>query len=395
MPSHSHVGLGLSCPLILNVATAPAERIRLFMQTQDEVILNLRQESDLQQRSIIAHAQLPYKDSRDCYQRLVEKEGPKSLWRGYGTEVSRYVLQEGIEQWMRKSHLFQGLRDMFLLNREQYGTLRWCIGLSLFGTVTQSIALVALYPLTLLHTRLATDVVRKSKKPKTPRPMTKKQEIKEEATEVVEAQDSEEGYNVSNNSSSIEFVHLEESGSTLPQDAAESQEQESTEKEPTATPVLFNDEDDEGDVDDTDAVYEFDYKYHGIKDAYRQIVASEGYMGLFRGVSCVIAGTFISQVGYLTIFNLMMPVLLKSGTGGWVGVGSSVLMFGSISLVGLATYPLSTIAHRRMISGDRYKSSCDAAQQIIEKQGVRALFQGVEVLLARSVILVIVGKLCM
>ncbi|KAF9296963.1 hypothetical protein BGZ74_010080 [Mortierella antarctica] len=393
MPSHSHIGLGLSRPLILNVATAPAERIRLFMQTQDEVILNLRQESDLQQRSIIAHAQLPYKDVQDCYQRLIEKEGPKSLWRGYGAEVSRYVLQEGIERWMRKSHLFQGLRDMFLLNRAKYGTLGWCIGLSVSGTVTQSIALVALYPLTLLHTRLATDVVRKSKKPTTPR-LKNKQQVQAETTEAVEEQDNEEGYKVSNDSSSIEFVHLEGSGSTLPQDAAESHEQESTETELTPKPVLFNDEDDEEDVDDTDAVYEFDYKYHGIKDAYKHIVASEGYMGLYRGVSCVIAGTFVSRVGYLTIFNFLTPILLKSGTSGWAGMGSFAVMLGSTSLIGLATYPLSTIAHRRMISGDRYKSSCDAAQQIVEKQGVRALFQGVEVFLARGVILAIIGSLC-
>ncbi|KAG0040640.1 hypothetical protein BGZ82_000061 [Podila clonocystis] len=391
MPSHSNVGLGLSCPLILNIATAPAERIKLFMQTQDEVILNLRQESDLQQRSIIAHAQLPYKDVQDCYQRLVEKEGPKSLWRGYGAEVSRYFLQEGIERWMRKSHLFQGLRDMFLLNREKYGTLGWCIGLSISGTVTQSMALVILYPLTLLHTRLATDVVRKSKKPTTPRSKNR-QQVKA-TTKAVDEQDNEEGYTISNDSSSIEYVHLEGSGST-PHDTDESQEQESTEKELTPTPVLLNNEDDEEDADDTGAVYEFDYKYHGIKDAYKQIVASEGYMGLYRGVSCVIAGTFVSRVGYLTIFNFLTPILLKSGTSGWVGVGSFAVMLGSMSLVGLATYPLSTIAHRRMISGDRYKSSCDAAQQIVEKQGVRALFQGVEIFLARSVVLAIIGRLC-
>ncbi|KAG0089634.1 hypothetical protein BGZ93_000022 [Podila epicladia] len=390
MPLHSHIGLGLSRPLILNVATAPAERIRLFMQTQDEVILNLRQESDLKQRSIIAHAQLPYKDVQDCYQRLVEKEGPKSLWRGYGTEVSRYVLQEGIERWMRKSHLFQGLRDMFLLNREKYGTLGWCIGLTVSGTVTQSIALVALYPLTLLHTRLATDVVRKSKKPTSK--IKNKQHVKAETTEAVEEQDSEEGYKVSKDSSSIEFVHLEGSESTLPQDVTESQEQESIKMELSHTPVLLNGEDDE-EVDDTDSVYEFDYKYHGIKDAYKQIVASEGYMGLYRGVSCVIAGTFVSRIGYLTIFNFLTPILLKSGTSGWAGMGSFAVMLGSTSLIGLATYPLSTIAHRRMISGDRYTSSCDAAQQIVEKQGVRALFQGVEIFLARGVILAVIGSL--
>lgn len=394
MPSSSHVGLGLPCPLVLNVATAPAERIKLFMQTQDEVILNLRKESDLQQRSIIAHAQLPYKDVQDCYQRLVEKEGRKSLWRGYGTEVSRYLLQEGIERWMRKSHLFQGLRNIFLLNREKYGAVGWCIGLSISGTVTQSIAMVALYPLAVLHTRLATDVVRKSKKP-TPRP--KKKQPKDKATEAVKDQDNEEGYNVSNDSSSIEFVHLEESESTLPleEPTVKNKQEAATEKELASTPVLFNDEDDEEDVDDTEAVYEFDYKYHGIKDAYNQIVANEGYIGLYRGLSCVIASTFISRVGYLTIFNLLTPVLLKSGSGGWAGVGSFVLMFGCTSLVSLAVYPFSTIAHRRMISGDRYKSSCDAAQQIVEKQGVRALFQGAEVALARSAVLAVITRLCM
>src|SRR5690554_4541092 len=172
MPAAGSYSLGLSLtgPLVLNVLTAPTERIKLFLQTQDEIILNLRQESLTQQqhqhhnqhhhqdqqhqqstagacpfstestplpsqpcesdnseskshddqttrnesneveqvvdnkndkdklenddeeedeepRSIIVpYAQLPYKDMQDCFQRLIEKEGWQSLWRGYPLE---------------------------------------------------------------------------------------------------------------------------------------------------------------------------------------------------------------------------------------------------------------------------------------------------------------------
>ncbi|KAG0345171.1 hypothetical protein BG004_003899 [Podila humilis] len=385
MAPTSHVGLGLPCPLVLGIATAPAERIRLFMQTQDEVILNLRKESDLQQRSIIAHAQLPYKDIQDCCQRLVEKEGPKSLWRGYGTEVGRYILQEGIERWMRKSHIFQGLRNMFLFSKEKYGSLPWFIGLSISGTISHSVATIVLYPLALLHTRLATDVVRKSRKP-----VSKPKTTVSNDVAIKESSDNE-GYNVSSNASSIEFVHFEEPGSTLPSDCAPDDDNEASATAQMPHVNIENDSDDED--DDMEAVYEFDYKYHGIKDVYKQTIKNEGYRGLYRGLSCVIAGTFVSRIGYLTIFNLFTPLLTQTGSTGWAGFGSFLLLFGCTSLVSLAVYPFSTIAHRRMVSGDRYKSSCDAAQQIVKKQGVQALFQGAEAALARSAILSIFARL--
>ncbi|KAG0287065.1 hypothetical protein BGZ97_007203, partial [Linnemannia gamsii] len=102
---HHIVGLSLFGPLVLTVATAPANRVRLLLQTQDEIVLNLREESlahyhhhtssssssnikpynvhtaqdeeedDEEPRSIIApYAQLPYTDMQDCYTRLLEKE---------------------------------------------------------------------------------------------------------------------------------------------------------------------------------------------------------------------------------------------------------------------------------------------------------------------------------
>ncbi|KAF9427338.1 hypothetical protein BGZ94_005085 [Podila epigama] len=386
------VGLGPTLPLFTNFAFAPAERIQLLLQTQDEVIHNLRKESDLQQRSIIAHAHLPYKDAQDCYQRLVEREGPKSLWRGYLVQITILALQGGIERWISQSRLMQGLGNVLNRSRDSRGTLPWIIGLSISATLVQSISLIALFPLTTLHARLSTDVIRKYKKsspkPKKSRRLSTRQH---RAAEDPDAVSQEQDIPLDTLSSSFtEFLDLEESGPTdmerLPGDVqAQTSDSESS----------FVAPENDGDIKVTDNEnrFEFGYRYRGIQDAYDDILAKDGYKGFYQGMSSVVLGSFISCVGHMTVFSAMTPILIRSGFNSWAGLGSFICILGGTSSVYLVAYPFSTVAYRRMISGDRYTSSYDAARQIVENQGVRVLYGGFEVAMIRQIAIATVSRL--
>ncbi|KAG0242196.1 hypothetical protein BGW41_004628 [Actinomortierella wolfii] len=384
---HQHVGLGLVGPILLNTATAPAERIRLLLQCQDEVILNMSQEAKSQQRTIMAHAQLPYKDMGDCVNRLVEKEGTESLWRGYSIEVGRYVLQSGIEAWMRRT----AFRRLFRLSKDQVGYLPWFTGLAVAGTVANSISLLLVYPLMTLHTRMATDVVRRSK---VASKKTKKRAVSpvqppaslDASTATLEETD--------HGMSDTELVSLpskndapsDPSSSAVSSSTSENKQEDEEQKE----------EDNEAEEEEESPVeeYELAYKYKDMRDAYDEIIETEGYLGLYKGLSTMVLSTFVSRVGFLAMFDAMSPILVQAGPGrGLAVVGPLAVVFGATSLLTLAIYPLSTIGHRRMIAAPgRYKSSWDAAQKIYEKHGWRGFFNGVEVAILRSAAIAILSR---
>jgi len=230
--------LGLGTPLAISALTAPLERVLFLLQTQDEIILNLREESlaldyhrhhriqrrgisssepqlqlsdndgkqnsgalgnsnhhhnsnnnnddnnvsklndgvehddeeDIEPRSIIVpYAYLPYTDMKDCFKRLVEKEGHRSLWRGYPLEFARFVLQAGIEFTLQQRQTFSSwldLRGWIDVTTESYtGSMAWILGATIQGVLRSTIALAVVYPLATLQTKMVTDVIRKTKKP--------------------------------------------------------------------------------------------------------------------------------------------------------------------------------------------------------------------------------------
>ncbi|KAF9972893.1 hypothetical protein BGZ73_003895 [Actinomortierella ambigua] len=381
---HYHCGLGLVGPILLNTVTAPAERVRLFLQCQDEVIVNMRQESKAQQRTIMAHAQLPYKDMCDCVERLVEKEGTESLWRGYSIEIGRYVLQSGIEAWMRRT----AFRRLFRLSKDQYGYLPWFAGLTISGTIANSISLLLVYPLMTLHTRVATDVVRKSRKASARKTKTVSPALLPVSMAASTTSTAPLGDAADLELSDTELVQSpnEKESSPLSSSAVDVQQgdQQVAEKE----------EEDDEDAEEAEPEYELAYKYDNLRDAYDEIVETEGYLGLYKGLSTTVLSTFISRVGFLAMFDLMSPILVQAGPGrGLAAVGPLVVVFGATSLLTLAVYPLSTIGHRRMIAAPgRYTSSWDAAQKIYEKHGWRGFFNGVEATLVRSAAIAVLSR---
>ncbi|KAF9919754.1 hypothetical protein FBU30_010589 [Linnemannia zychae] len=462
---HHIVGLSICGPLALTVATAPADRIRLLLQTQDEIVLNLREESmacatstllssssdptssshnniqdstdkreynvvEEEPRSIITpYAQLPYTDMQDCYQRLLEKEGRKALWRGYSAEVGRMLLQKSVEMRLNRRGTFAIRRWMSLtpphalqaasggVGEKGGSAIGWVLATALEGTLVGTVAMAVAYPLSVLHVKMATDVVRRTKavhtvitKPTvtstasadtTSPPVEPYTMTSQEAEKKAEGDELIEGSMESISRDSVEWIDHTAEWANANQD-----QELPTATTPiidgppsitetriitTETTTIETDNDSKKKHSYTYTTFDLSYKYKTFRQILNDIVASpEGYWGLYRGFSTVVAGAFISRLGMITIYSLKA---LSAGPSNAV-IFSPFQMFLTQTALSVVTYPLSTVRHRRMIaSPGRYSSSWEAAKEIVERQGWQALFRGVEVVVIRSVILAALSQL--
>jgi solute carrier family 25 (mitochondrial adenine nucleotide translocator), member 4/5/6/31 len=87
------------------------------------------------------------------------------------------------------------------------------------------------------------------------------------------------------------------------------------------------------------------------------------------------------------LYDSLKPVVL-TGTLSDNFLASFALGWCVTTASGIASYPLDTIRRRMMMtSGEavKYKSSLDAASQIIAKEGVRSLFKGAGANILRGV----------
>lgn len=119
-------------------------------------------------------------------------------------------------------------------------------------------------------------------------------------------------------------------------------------------------------------------QYKGLIDVYTKTLASDGFVGLYRGfwVSCT--GIIVYRGCYFGFYDSLKPVLL---TGDLKGSFLASFLLGWLVTItaGLASYPLDTVRRRMMMtSGEavKYKSSWDCTKQIVAKEGVKSLFNG-------------------
>ncbi|KAF9345626.1 hypothetical protein BGX26_002936 [Mortierella sp. AD094] len=147
--------------------------------------------------------------------------------------------------------------------------------------------------------------------------------------------------------------------------------------------------------------YTLSYKFRHAREIVRATLeSSEGYPGLYKGFSTVVISSFVSRIGFLTLYRTLSPLLLSRSSSGLGstssprGLGAFLLVFGATSIVNLMVYPLSTVCHRRMVAAPgRYSSSWDAGKQIVEKQGWKALYKGVEVAMVRSAVMAVLSSM--
>jgi solute carrier family 25 (adenine nucleotide translocator) protein 4/5/6/31 len=130
-----------------------------------------------------------------------------------------------------------------------------------------------------------------------------------------------------------------------------------------------------------------DRQFNGLVDVYKKTLASDGIAGLYRGFMPSVLGIVVYRGLYFGMYDSLKPVILVGSLEGNF-LASFLLGWTVTTGAGIASYPLDTIRRRMMMtSGEavKYKSSFDAARQIIAAEGVKSLFKGAGANILRGV----------
>jgi len=128
-------------------------------------------------------------------------------------------------------------------------------------------------------------------------------------------------------------------------------------------------------------------QFNGLIDVYKKTLASDGFLGLYRGFVPSVVGIIVYRGLYFGVYDSLKPVVLV-GALEKSFLASFFLGWGVTIGAGLASYPLDTIRRRMMMtSGTKvhYKSMFDAGSQIIAKEGIPSLFKGAGANILRGV----------
>jgi len=128
-------------------------------------------------------------------------------------------------------------------------------------------------------------------------------------------------------------------------------------------------------------------QFNGLVDVYKKTLASDGIAGLYRGFMPSVAGIVVYRGLYFGMYDSLKPVVLTGNLEGNF-LASFLLGWSVTTGAGIASYPLDTVRRRMMMtSGEavKYKSSMDAARQIVAAEGVKSLFKGAGANILRGV----------
>ncbi|CAO2813136.1 unnamed protein product [Amaranthus hypochondriacus] len=128
-------------------------------------------------------------------------------------------------------------------------------------------------------------------------------------------------------------------------------------------------------------------QFNGLVDVYKKTLQSDGIAGLYRGFSISCVGIIVYRGLYFGLYDSLKPVVLIGGLQDSF-LASFLLGWGITIGAGLASYPIDTVRRRMMMtSGEavKYKSSLDAFNQIIKKEGSKSLFKGAGANILRAV----------
>ncbi|GLJ12821.1 hypothetical protein SUGI_0198360 [Cryptomeria japonica] len=128
-------------------------------------------------------------------------------------------------------------------------------------------------------------------------------------------------------------------------------------------------------------------QFNGLIDVYRKTLKSDGIAGLYRGFNISCVGIIVYRGLYFGMYDSLKPVVLVGDLQNNF-LASFLLGWGITIGAGLASYPIDTVRRRMMMtSGEavKYKSSMDAFQQILKKEGAKSLFKGAGANILRAV----------
>lgn len=117
-------------------------------------------------------------------------------------------------------------------------------------------------------------------------------------------------------------------------------------------------------------------QFNGLLDLYKKTLASDGFVGLYRGfvISCV--GIFIYRGMYFGLYDTLKPILLKPDSGFLL---TFCLGYFVTVTAGLMSYPIDTIRRRMMMtSGEavKFNGSLDCLTYILKNEGFGSLMNG-------------------
>ncbi|KAG2661107.1 hypothetical protein PVAP13_1KG483400 [Panicum virgatum] len=128
-------------------------------------------------------------------------------------------------------------------------------------------------------------------------------------------------------------------------------------------------------------------QFNGLVDVYRKTLKSDGIAGLYRGFNISCVGIIVYRGLYFGLYDSIKPVVL-TGSLQDNFFASFALGWLITNGAGLASYPIDTVRRRMMMtSGEavKYKSSLDAFQQILKKEGPKSLFKGAGANILRAI----------
>lgn len=126
-------------------------------------------------------------------------------------------------------------------------------------------------------------------------------------------------------------------------------------------------------------------EFNGLLDVYKKTLASDGFVGLYRGFNISFVGIFVYRGMYFGLYDTVMPFFSKD-----VNVMVRFVVGYVVTVVaGLASYPIDTIRRRMMMtSGSKelqYKSSMHCAAEIMKNEGMASFFKGAGANILRGV----------
>lgn len=126
-------------------------------------------------------------------------------------------------------------------------------------------------------------------------------------------------------------------------------------------------------------------EYNGLVDVYKKTLATDGFVGLYRGfvISCV--GIIVYRGCYFGFYDSLKPILLGDDASLLL---SFALGYGVTVTSGLISYPIDTIRRRMMMTSGqavKYKGSIDCTVQILKNEGAMSLMKGAGANILRGV----------
>ena len=132
--------LGGISAAISKTATAPIERVKLLLQTQDA-------------NKALIESGRKYTGIVDCFSRVAKEEGPKALWRGNFVNVLRYFPTQALNFAFKDYY-----KQLFGGHDPDKNFWKFFAGNVAAGGAAGATSLCFVYPLDMARTRLAADI---------------------------------------------------------------------------------------------------------------------------------------------------------------------------------------------------------------------------------------------